>query len=117
MGLVPATRLTFPSMLLPCLGITDKRRKARLDKQGKMTRVTDFNLVDEAGERALCDAYGNNVAFKCPKCGHPMLAIILPKQNRRGSTPENEAECRNCEFRAWVVAEPAQKLLRLQSKD
>lgn len=82
-----------------------------------MTRVTDFHLVDEAGERSLCDAFGNNVAFDCPKCGHPMLAIVLPKQNRRGSTPENPAICRHCGFRAWVVAEPAKKLLRLQPSD
>jgi predicted RNA-binding Zn-ribbon protein involved in translation (DUF1610 family) len=38
-----------------------------------MTKVTDFNLVDDAGETSPCDAFGNNVAFKCPKCGHPML--------------------------------------------
>lgn len=82
-----------------------------------MTKVTDFHLVDEVGERALCDAFGNNVAFKCMKCGHPMLAIILPEQNRHGSTPENPAECRHCHFRSWVVAEPATKLLRLQSSD
>jgi DNA-directed RNA polymerase subunit RPC12/RpoP len=82
-----------------------------------MTRVTDFQLLDEAGERALCDAYGNNVAFKCMKCGHPMLAIILPKQNRRGSTPENPAVCRHCGFKAWVVAEPSRKMMRVQSTD
>ena len=82
-----------------------------------MTRVTDFRCVDETGDRVLCDAYGNNVAFRCPKCGHPMLAIILPKQNRRGSTPKNPTICRHCGFRAWVVAEPAKQLLRLQSPD
>jgi hypothetical protein len=65
-----------------------------------MTKVTDFRLVDENGDRALSDAFGNNVAFKCVKCGHPMLAIILPKQ-----------------IRAWLVAEPAKKLLRLRSSD
>jgi DNA-directed RNA polymerase subunit RPC12/RpoP len=82
-----------------------------------MTKVTDFRLVDENGDRALSDAFGNNVAFKCMKCGHPMLAIILPKQNRHGSTPENPAVCRHCGFRAWLVAEPAKKLLRLRSSD
>jgi predicted RNA-binding Zn-ribbon protein involved in translation (DUF1610 family) len=82
-----------------------------------MTRVTDFHCVDESGERVICDPYGNNVAFKCKKCGHPMLAIVLPKQNRRGSTPDNPAVCRHCGFRAWVVAEPAKRLLRLQTSD
>jgi predicted RNA-binding Zn-ribbon protein involved in translation (DUF1610 family) len=82
-----------------------------------MTRVTNFHLVDEAGGRSLCDAFGNNAAFKCPKCEHPMLAIILPTQNRRGSTADNPAVCRGCGFRAWLVAEPAKELLRLQSSD
>ena len=82
-----------------------------------MTKVTDFRLVDENGDRALSDAFGNNVAFKCVKCGHPMLAIILPKQNRHGSTPENPAVCRHCGFRAWLVAEPAKRLLRVNSSD
>jgi predicted RNA-binding Zn-ribbon protein involved in translation (DUF1610 family) len=82
-----------------------------------MTKVTGFRCVDEDGDRVPCDAYGNNVAFKCSKCGHPMLAIVLPKQNRRGSNPENPAVCRHCGFRAWVVADPVKKLLWLQSPD
>jgi hypothetical protein len=82
-----------------------------------MARVTDYHCINENGESVLCDAFGNNVAFKCPKCEHPMLAIVLPKQDRRGSTPENPAICRHCDFQAWVVAEPAKKLLRLQPLD
>jgi hypothetical protein len=82
-----------------------------------MTRVTDFRLIGETGEWALCDAHGNNVAFTCKMCGHPMLAVILPEQNRHGSTPENPAECRHCHFRAWLLAEPTKKLLQLQSSD
>ncbi len=49
-----------------------------------MTRVTDFRLVNENGDRLLCDAFGNNVAFDCPKCGHPMLAMILPEAEQTG---------------------------------
>lgn len=82
-----------------------------------MTKVTDFQLLDEEGRRTVCDAFGNNVAFKCVKCGHPMLAIVLPEQNRRGSTPDNPAVCRHCGFTAWLVAEPSKKLLRVQSLD
>lgn len=44
-----------------------------------MTQVTDFHCFREKGHEVLCDAYGNNVAFTCPDCGHPMPAIILPK--------------------------------------
>jgi hypothetical protein len=82
-----------------------------------MARVTDFHLLNENGDRDLCDAHGNNVAFKCKGCGHPMLAVILPKQNRHGSTPENPAICRYCGYQAWLVAEPAKKLLRIRSSD
>ena len=81
-----------------------------------MTRVTDFGCIHESsGRQVLCDAYGNNVAFKCIDCGHPMLAIILPKQNRRGSTPEHPAVCRHCGHRFWVSAETANSLLRIHA--
>jgi len=55
------------------------------------------------GNQVLCDAYGNNVAFKCRGCGHPMLAIIIPEQNKRGSTPDNPAKCRHCGWRCWIA--------------
>lgn len=41
-----------------------------------MGRVTDFECVDDTGHRILCDAFGNNVAFKCPNCAHPVLSIV-----------------------------------------
>jgi hypothetical protein len=82
-----------------------------------MTRVTDFTCVNERGERVLCDAYGNNVAFECRNCGHPMLAIVLPKQNRRGSNPDNPAVCRHCKSRFWVVAETGEKRLQVNPVD
>ena len=68
-----------------------------------MTRVTDFRCVNDNGDRVLCDAYGNNVAFKSRNCGHPMLAIVLPKGNSRGSNPDNPSVCRHCGFRAWPM--------------
>ena len=80
-----------------------------------MTRVTDFHSVHEKCHDVLCDAYGNNVAFTCPDCGHPMLAIILPNQNRHGSTPRNPAACRHCRHRWWVSAEPDKKLLTIHA--
>jgi len=40
-----------------------------------MTRVTDFHLIRESGERALCDVYGNNVAFDYPSCGQKILRL------------------------------------------
>jgi predicted RNA-binding Zn-ribbon protein involved in translation (DUF1610 family) len=82
-----------------------------------MTRVTGLRRVNEKGDRLLCDAFGNNVAFDCPCCGHPMLAIVLPEQNRRGSNPNNPAICRHCNFRGWIIAEPDKELLRLIYED
>jgi hypothetical protein len=50
-------------------------------------------------------------------CGHPMLAIVIPTQNRHGSRPNNPAVCRRCHFRAWITVEPGKPLLRLQGID
>ena len=80
-----------------------------------MTRVTDFRCVHEQGHEVRCDAYGNNVAFQCPDCGHPMLAIVLPKQSRRGSSAKNPAVCRHCSHGFWVEADPAKKRLVLRA--
>jgi DNA-directed RNA polymerase subunit RPC12/RpoP len=65
-----------------------------------MTTVTNYRCIDERGERVLCDAFGNNVAFKCSDCGHPMLAII--RRYQRGSSREKPAECPHCHFRGWM---------------
>jgi len=57
-----------------------------------MARVTDFRCVDERGERVPCDAFGNNVAFNCPNCGHPILAIIYHISADRHSTNQPFAD-------------------------
>ena len=68
-----------------------------------MAKVTTFGCIDERGERVLCDAFGNNVAFKCPDCGHPVLAIV--RKDQRGSSKDKFAECPHCRFRGWVDAD------------
>lgn len=52
-----------------------------------MAKVTGLNCIDEAGYRVLCDPFGNNVAFRCPACGGPVLSIILENQRdqRKGT--------------------------------
>jgi hypothetical protein len=75
-----------------------------------MAKITDFRCVDGSGNAVPCDAFGNNVALGCPKCGHPILAIIL--ENQRGFSDQNRSVCRSCKFECWVtIAEPNQLLL------
>ena len=57
-------------------------------------KITDFLIMDGAGEEIPADAFGNNVAFLCEECGHPVLATAL--ENQRGSDEEHPATCRGC---------------------
>jgi hypothetical protein len=65
-----------------------------------MTTITNLSCVDGRGRPVPCDAFGNNVAFACPRCAYPMLASARSRQ--RGSSPEQPAICRKCRFEAWV---------------
>jgi len=78
-----------------------------------MTKVTDFRYIKYEQMTVRCDAFGNNVAFVCPKCGHPMLAII--REDQRGSDANNPAICRSCDFRCWLEANDVEKALKLHS--
>lgn len=66
-----------------------------------MAKITDFICVDVANNRVPCDAFGNNVALACPKCGHPILAIVL--ENQRGTSESNRSVCRSCNYECWVT--------------
>ncbi len=78
-------------------------------------RITDFQQIKYKHERGhqmvRCDAFGNNVAFACLKCGHPMLAVI--RDNQRGSDAMNPAVCRSCDFRCWLEPEQKEMILHL----
>jgi hypothetical protein len=76
---------------------------------GTMATITNFRCVDGAGRDVPCDAFGNNVALKCPKCGHPVVAIA--REHQRGSGATNAAECRECGLKCWI--EPTETNLRL----
>jgi len=65
-----------------------------------MAKVTGFKCFDSDGQAVMCDPYGNNAAFNCPKCSHPMLATIRP--NGRGSDKEHRVACKRCGLEAWV---------------
>lgn len=43
------------------------------------------------------DLHGNNVAFACPACGHPILATIgAPANMSRGQSDDRPSTCRRC---------------------
>ncbi|MGR6858968.1 hypothetical protein ACU5EH_00720 [Aliivibrio salmonicida] len=72
-------------------------------------KITDFMVFDENGEELLADPNGNNVAFKCWKCDHPVLAIAL--LNQRGFDEKHPAKCRGCNaLYALDVREKMEKL-------
>lgn len=57
-------------------------------------KITGFLIMDGAGDQIPADAFGNNVAFACATCGHPVLATAL--ENQRGSDEEHLSKCRGC---------------------
>lgn len=58
-------------------------------------KITGFLILDHDGALIRADAFGNNVAFACSECGHPVLATAL--ENQRGSDRQHLSECRGCQ--------------------
>lgn len=72
-------------------------------------KVTDFLVLDTDGNEILADPHGNNLAFSCPTCGAPVLAVAL--ENQRGWDEEHPAVCRSCESAYFLdIREHAKKL-------
>lgn len=72
-------------------------------------KITDFLVVGDDGAEIFADTHGNNVAFLCKACGHPVLAVAL--ENRRGSDEDHPATCRGCSRRYYLdIGEQARKL-------
>ena len=63
-------------------------------KSEQQMKITDFLIMDGDGVEIPADAFGNNVAFSCAKCGHPVLATAL--DNQRGSDEEHPSRCKGC---------------------
>jgi len=63
-------------------------------------KITDFLVFDAAGNEISADPHGNNLAFCCPACGHPVLAVALA--NQRGSDEAHPAVCRGCAARYFL---------------
>lgn len=72
-------------------------------------RITDFLVLDGDGNAVRADAFGNNLAFACEACGHPVLAIA--RKNQRGSDESHPTKCRGCGRGYFLdVREGAEKL-------
>lgn len=67
-------------------------------------KITDFLVMDGDGNEIEADPFGNNVAFACPNCSHPVLAIALDDQ--RGSDEEHPTECRGCHRSYFLDVRP-----------
>ncbi|MHC6217164.1 hypothetical protein ACVQEN_08040 [Stenotrophomonas acidaminiphila] len=57
-------------------------------------KITAFLVMDSKGNEIPADPHGNNLAFCCPTCGHPVLAVALA--NQRGSDEVHPSTCRGC---------------------
>lgn len=75
-------------------------------------KITDFQLIGADGVALNSDAFGNNVAFNCIQCRHPILAILRP--NQRGSSIDAVVECRGCQSGYYLDVDESMKRLMLK---
>ncbi|CAJ2376746.1 MAG: hypothetical protein MPK11_05345 [Gammaproteobacteria bacterium] len=79
-----------------------------------MPTITEF-CAHIKGKEIPADAQGNNVAFSCIHCKHPVLAIAVEKQ--RGSpTGKKSAKCIKCkEEYKWTHIDDKQKRIHIRA--
>ena len=63
-------------------------------------KITDFLVMDHYGDQIDADPHGNNIAFCCFDCGHPILAVAL--ENQRGFDEVHPAACRGCKVKYFL---------------
>jgi DNA-directed RNA polymerase subunit RPC12/RpoP len=78
-------------------------------------KITDFLTMDTDGMEIPADAHGNNVAFCCVECGHPVLAIS--PENQRGSDEGHPARCKGCGMRYYLDVRPQVAKLYIHAVD
>ncbi|KGM50719.1 hypothetical protein N800_14605 [Lysobacter daejeonensis GH1-9] len=76
-------------------------------------KITDFLVMDSDGNTIPADPFGNNLAFCCPSCGYPVLAITLA--NQRGSDEMHPAICRGCYAAYFLDIRPSAEKLYVQA--
>lgn len=65
--------------------------------------------MDTNGVEIDADAHGDYLAFSCPACEYPVLAVAL--ENQRGSDEKHPAKCNGCGTPYFLDIRPqAQKL-------
>ncbi|MDO6709035.1 hypothetical protein [Photobacterium sp. 1_MG-2023] len=74
-------------------------------------KITGFDVFGEDGEILNADSHGNNVAFNCFVCGHPVLAVCLV--NQRGSDDEHPAHCKGAQCNAAYVLDVRERMKKL----
>jgi len=67
-----------------------------------MATVSGFSAVDSQGFPVVCQARGNNAAFRCAGCGGPILATFMPGHD--GSASNKPCSC-GCGCRYWLEAD------------
>lgn len=75
-----------------------------------MAAVSGFNVWSQS-QPVPADAHGNNVAFACLNCAHPVLATLM--QHQRGSSAEKPTQCLNCSGNYWVEVLAARNRLQV----
>lgn len=72
-------------------------------------KITGFLVMDHDGELLDADAHGNNIAFCCFDCGHPVLAVAL--ENQRGFDEAHPVACQRCRTKYFLdIRSAAEKL-------
>ena len=72
-------------------------------------KITGFLIMNGNGDQIPADAHGNNVAFTCSKCSHPVLASAL--ENQRGSDFDHPVDCKGCGRGYWLDVRPSAEKL------
>ena len=80
-----------------------------------MATITDFCCYFN-GRKLPTDAFGNNAAFDCPNCGHPVI-MLTHDDKQRGMSEQNPSKCRNCGIKYWKTSiDKESKKIFLDSK-
>ena len=76
-------------------------------------KISNFLVLDTNGSEISADPHGNNLAFCCWACGHPVLAIAF--KNQRGSDEEHPAACKGCNVQYFLDIRPQSEKLYIHA--
>lgn len=74
--------------------------------------ITGFKVVNSENEPIHAFPFGNNVAFNCEGCGHPILCIAI--ENQLGCRAnKNPAQCPECSQGYYMDVDEAKKAITI----